>query len=271
MPLLIATVAAIGFAVSAVAAYFYLRHHRLWASPVLLAACLMALVVNASYSIWSIYSFGIVETFRQNFQSTLLLASLIAVVGLCTHLSAALKGLDGFLFISASVVQLGALTVLHRESAAANYRPWFVSHSLAFQVSAACFIAAGASGVAYLLVNSLLRRKQASRLVGAVAPLESLERFGRWMLMIGFPLFTYGVLTGMCELVRSKDPGPGAWIRDPLILGSFITWGVYALVIGGIWLRPEIRGRRAAALATCGMALIAMVFLVFEFVSPFHR
>ena len=120
-------------------------------------------------------------------------------------------------------------------------------------------------------MNQLLHKRRPSTLVGAVAPLESLERFGRWTLSIGFPLFTFGILTGICEMVRSKNPGPTAWLHDPLVVGSFVIWTVYALMVGLMWLRPRMRGQKAAALATCGMGLVAFVFLVIEFMSPLHR
>jgi ABC-type transport system involved in cytochrome c biogenesis permease subunit len=171
----------------------------------------------------------------------------------------------------ATVVQAGALTVMNRTGSAVEYKPWFISHALAFQISAACFLAGGAGGVAYLLTSHVIRRKRAPQMLGAVAPLETIERFEWWALVIGFPLFTYGILTGICELVRSTDPGPRAWLADPLVIASFITWGVYALLIASMWLQPKMRGRRAATMVTCGMGLVAMVFLVVQFVSPLHR
>src|SRR5687767_10320690 len=209
MRLLISNIALLGFALSVVASYLHLRRRTRWASPMLVIGGTLALATNLSYFVWSIRQFGAVETFHHNFESTLLLASLIGLMALCTHLSAALRGLDGFLFIGALLVQIGALFVSSRSIGnEISYRPWFISHSLAFQISAACFIASGAAGVAYLIMNGLLVKKRPSRLLGAVAPLESLERFGRWTLMIGFPLFTFGILAGICEMVRAKNPGP---------------------------------------------------------------
>ena len=124
-----------------------------------------------------------------------------------------------------------------------------------------------------MLTSYVLRRKRAARaplLLGVVAPLEAIERFQWWALVIGFPLFTYGVLTGICEMVRSSQ-GPRLWLRDPLILSSFLTWAVYATLILSMWLLPQMRGPRAATMVTCGMAMVALVFLVVEFISPLHR
>ena len=278
-------IGAIGFACSALAVCLRLyrgrkavlpagspdRRHPL-AFPLLLAG-IFGIAANIAQIAWSVREVGTVEAFRHNFESTLLLATLIAAVATLTHFSAALRGLDGFLFLSAAVVQLAGLLVMERSAAAeVAYQPWFVSHSVAFSLAAACFIAAGLAGLAYLTINRLLRRKRPSALLGEVAPLESLERFGRWMLMIGFPLFTYGILTGICEMVRAGNPGgPAAWLWDPLVTASFVTWAVYAVMVVSVWTRPQFRGRRAACFATGGMALVALVFLVLEFVSTLHK
>lgn len=237
----------------------------------LLIAAGLALFTNAIYFARGIQAVGAIETFRHNFAATLLMATLLGCMGLGTHLASKLRGVDGFLFIGAAVVQFAGLAVLRQPGNDFAYKPWFITHTFAFALSGAFFIAGGAAGVAYLLISRVLRRKRASAIVGSVAPLESLERFGRWMLMLGFPLFTYGILTGICELSRSRDPGPRAWLVDPLVVVSFVTWVVYAVMVASMWVRPEIRGRRAAALATCGMGLVAIVFLIIEFVSPLHR
>lgn len=263
-------VAGAGFAIAAVCAYLHLRHRLRWGLPLLRIAVTVAMVLNTVYLVRNINQFGLVEAFRQSFTSTVLLATLIGLIGIGTHLTSALRGIDGFLFIFAAVIEWAALAVMHRQSGDFLDRPWFISHSLAFALSAACWLAGGAAGVAYLLIHSLLRRKKASTLLGHAPPLEALERFGRWMLMIGFPLFTYGILTGICGVAHTEDPVPGEWLRDPFIAFSLITWVVYAVMVLAVWFRPELRGRRAAKLATCGVGFIVIGFLVLELISPLH-
>lgn len=264
-----AAIGAAGFAGSSVAIYLHLRHRLRASLPLLYIASLLAITTNALYFGGALRTHGVIETFRHSYESTLLLAGLTGLMGLAVHLSASLRGLDGFLFAMATMIQLGSLTVIHQTGNEMNYKPWFVSHSLAFAVSATCFLAGGSAGAAYLIINHLLRTRRASTLVGQVAPLESLEGFGRLMIMVGFPLFTYGVLTGICELVRTDEPG--AWLRDPLIVMTFLTWMVYAGMIAMMWLRPHFRGRLAAASSAGGMVLIAVVFLLVEWISPQHR
>lgn len=261
-----------GFILCTIAGYLYVRRGRKWASSLVVVGAVIGIGSNTCYLVRSLANLGAIETFRNNFDSTLLLAALVGLVGLGTYLSTRLRGLDGFLFVLATVVEIGAMLVIHRTGTRDfHYKPWFISHALAFQVSAACFLAGGAAGIAYLVTSYVLRRKRMPQILGRTAPLETIERFEWWALVVGFPLFTYGILTGICEMVRSANPGPRAWLADPLIISSFITWAVYAILIMSMWLLPQMRGRRAAVMVTCGMFMVAMVFLVIEFVSPLHR
>jgi ABC-type uncharacterized transport system permease subunit len=260
---------AIGFLLAGLMSYLHFRHQARRALLAVRSGAGLAVGVNAWYFFTVLSGQGVVETFRHGFESTLLLAGLTGLVGLIVHLTRSLRGLDGFLFLLAGLVEVGALFVIHRGGSNLNYKPWFISHSLAFAVSAACFASAGAAGVAFLLVNNMLRTRRATTLVGHVAPLESLERFGRWMLMLGFPLFSYGILTGICGIAHSRPATP--WFQDPSVMLSFVTWFLYAVMVSFMWFRPQFRGRRAAAFATCGMGLVTVVFLFVEFISPLHR
>lgn len=267
--LITSLIASIGFATAAMSAYYALRFRVQRATPLMCVAGGVAVLVNVVFLTHSLRQFGMLETFHHSFEATLLLAGLIGATGLILHVTRSLRGLDGFLFLFATLVQLGSFAVLNGQGRELDYKPWFVSHLLAFVVSATCFVAGGTAGVAYLLMNRLLRAKRASTLVGQVASLESLDQFGRWAVMVGFPFFTYGVLTGVCEMVR--DAEPRAWLFDPFVMLTFVTWTVYAVMVGFIWFRPQFRGRQSATFATCGMALVGVVFLVVELISPVHR
>jgi ABC-type uncharacterized transport system permease subunit len=134
------------------------------------------------------------------------------------------------------------------------------------------FLAGGLAGVVYLMVYHRLRRKQACRLLGRVASLEALEKFGRWMPNIGFPLFTYGILTGICGVWhRTQDVKQTAWYLDPAFIFSMIAWMVYGYLCYGSLFKPQVRGRRAAVLSTYGLGLVVVAFLFREFLSPIHQ
>lgn len=244
-------------------------------SPRLVALCLGAAAVACAFNLAALgvrlADVGPADLLRRSTESNLLLAVLIAMTGMIARRTAAMRGLDGLLLAFAAIAQAGSLFRLNAPAQEAAYKPWFVSHPLALIVSAACFAAAAAAGAVYLLIYQLLRRKRGLGLLGRFPPLESLERFGRWALMIGFPCLTYGVLTGFCLLSRQSDPGPTAWLRDPFIIATLLLWCVYFVAVLIVWLRPRMRGPRAAALAAAGGVLVAVVFIIMDFVSTLHK
>ena len=267
----IALVGGVGFTVATAASYLHLRHRMGWARPVLHGAALAAIAAGLGFLGGAVARVGLVEAVQDNFSAAVLMGILVGTVGYAAYLSRSLRGLDGFLFAIAAVFSFRVWALADAHSANSADRPWFISHALAFAVSGTCFVAGGIAGVGYLLVTRMLRRKRAVGLVGRVASLESLERFGRWMPVIGFPLFTYGILTGLCGVAHRPDLSRGPWYLDLTFLFSMIAWLVYAYLSVGSLIRSGIRGRRAAVLSTYGLGLIVVAFLVREFVSPLHQ
>jgi ABC-type uncharacterized transport system permease subunit len=268
--LLIAIISGVAYAIAAIAGYARIRHQAAWAPAVLRVGGAIGIGIEGAYLFRSIATHGLVGTFQYNFDAVLLLSMLIGLVAIGTHFSTTLKGLDGLLFVAASLLAFSDLAVIGQPVTSSG-RPWFISHSLAFAVSATFFIAGGVAGVAYLLVNWMLRRKRGLAMVTRVPPLESLERFGRWMPVIGFPLFTFGILTGLCGVAHRKDLGARPWYLDVTFLSSIAAWAVYAYLSLSLMYRPQVRGRRAATLATYGLGLIVVAFLARQFLSPLHQ
>ncbi|MCL2330515.1 MAG: cytochrome c biogenesis protein, partial [Phycisphaerae bacterium] len=190
---------------------------------------------------------------------------LIGLMAGCVHLSAKLRGLDGFLLIVAAVLSWAAMSLPDQPPAELSRRPWFISHGLAFAASAVCFAAGGAAGVGYLLVSRMLRRHRTAAMIGTVASLESLERFGRWMWLIGFPLFTYGILTGFCGIAHRQDLRQTTWYLDPTLIASLVAWGIYAYLCVASLYGPTLRARRAAVLSTYGLGLVLVAYVIREF------
>lgn len=267
--LLVTVVCGVSYLVAGFAVYLHIRGQVWWANPVSRVAAAAAIGLNLAYLGRAIALEGLVSTFEHSFDAIVLLSTLIGLVALGTHLAPRLRGLDGLLFLAAGVVAFSAIFVLRQPSGVMSARPWFISHSLAFAVSGVFFIAGGVAGIAYLLVNWMLRRKRLA-LVRKVPPLESLERFGRWMPIIGFPVFTYGILTGLCGVAHRPDFAT-VWYRDPTFLFAIAAWLIYAYMTASLMYRPRIRGRRAATLATYGLGLVIVIFLAREFLSPLHQ
>jgi ABC-type uncharacterized transport system permease subunit len=267
--LITSLVSGVGFSVAAVASYLQVRRQVPRMIPVMRVAALIALSADVLHLGLAFSRVGVVEALQSYFSSAVLMSTLIGLVAMGVHFSASLRGLDGFLFLAAGVLSFFEIGLARQVPADLTHRPWFISHGLAFALSAAFFIAGGAAGVAYLLVLRILRSKRAPGMVGNVAPLESLERFGRWMPIIGFPLFTFGILTGLCGVAHRPDLSGSAWYWDATFLLSLVAWVIYAYLCAAALYRP-IRGRRAAVLSTYGLGLILVVFFARE-LSRLHQ
>lgn len=270
-PLLTSIVGGAGFAIGAVCSYLRLRRQVRWAPAVFRMAVAAALIINVVHLASRMGTLGVVEALRYSFDDAIVLATLVGLMGVGTHLARALQGVDGFLLIAATVIQFGAISVVNQQEMQTTERAWFVSHALAFAVSGTLFIAGGVAGIAYLLVNRMLRRKRPTTLVGNVASLEALERFGRWTPILGFPLFTYGILTGLCGVWHRPSLKDGAWYLDQVFISSIVAWLVYGYLCYGSMYLPQIRGKRAAVLSTYGMGLIVVAFLFRWFWSSLHQ
>lgn len=262
--IIISIASGIGFSLAAIASYLHLRHRVPRMTLVMRLAAGGAIVVSAVHLVTGFAEVGTVAALQNYFSSAVLMSTLIGLVGLGVHLSGSLKGLEGVLFLAAGAIGFLEIGLANQAPAGVTERPWFISHGLAFALSATFFIVGGAASVAYLLVLRMLRRKRAVGMVGSVAPLESLERFGRWMPIIGFPLFTFGILTGLCGVAHRPDLSRIAWYWDPTFLFSLGAWAIYAYLCLAVLYLPRVRGRRAAVLSTYGLGLFVVAFFARE-------
>jgi ABC-type uncharacterized transport system permease subunit len=121
------------------------------------------------------------------------------------------------------------------------------------------FLVAGGSSALYVFVDRRLRNKKLSRGSSRLPPLEALDRAAHRLLLIGFPLLTFGVVTGAVFTQRVAEGGNAAVLRTVL---GYATWGLLAAVL---LLRQIIglRGRRAAYGTLAGVACVLAVLLVY--------
>ena len=123
------------------------------------------------------------------------------------------------------------------------------------------FLVAGGSSALYVLVERRLRNKKPALSAGAsrLPPLDALDRAAHRLLLVGFPLLTFGVVTGAVFTQRVAEAGSAAVLRTVL---GYATWGLLAAVL---LLRQIIglRGRRAAYGTLAGVACVLLVMLVY--------
>jgi ABC-type uncharacterized transport system permease subunit len=135
---------------------------------------------------------------------------------------------------------------------------------LAFHIAAnllglGLFLVAGGSSAFYLLLERRLRSKKHSATSSRLPPLDALDRAAHRLLLVGFPLLTFGVVTGAVFTQKVAEAGSAAVLRTVL---GYATWALLAAVL---LLRQIVglRGRRAAYGTLAGVVCVLLVMLVY--------
>lgn len=98
-------------------------------------------------------------------------------------------------------------------------------------------------------------------------PLDTLERIAHSTLEFGFPCMTVGLVIG--AVLVQESPLGAAYFRDPKVVASFISWGVYVFLLL-VRRSAGLRGRKAAYLS--GAVVVVMLFVwASNMVSHVHR
>jgi ABC-type uncharacterized transport system permease subunit len=140
-------------------------------------------------------------------------------------------------------------------------RPLLVLHVTANVLGVGLFVVAGAAGLLFLVLEWRLQHKRTAGLGSRLPSLDTLDRAMHRLLLSGFPLLTFGVVTGALFSRHLEDPSGASLART---LFGFTTWIVLAAVL--VLRRVAgVRGRRAAygtlAAVVC-MLLIVVVYAV---------
>jgi len=228
-------------------------------------------VLNLIFLASRVRRLGFELVVQSAFDGTVLLATLLTAAALFSQRNRAVLGLDGFLLPTATLIQIGSFGMAFHAPPRPMVAEWLIVHQLSLIVAAAFFICGGLAGAVYLALLRTLRRREPSPLLGRFAPLESWERVGRWCTVLGFGLFTFGILTGLCKTAHLTPQQRAGWWYDKFILICFALWLVYGATLLATWMVPSFRGRRAAMLAVGSGAVLMMAFLIVDFLSVVHR
>ncbi len=134
---------------------------------------------------------------------------------------------------------------------------WLGIHTTLAFLGNAFFVIAFAGSVLYLVQERQLKRKTAGSLFHRLPSLDVLDRLHYRSLTIGFPLMTFGIITGA---VWAASAWGSYWSWDPKETWSLITWFIYAALVHAR-LTIGWRGRKAAYLSILGFAAILFTFL----------
>jgi len=151
---------------------------------------------------------------------------------------------------------------LDKPSAGHQLGPAFIAfHVLVNLIGIGLFILAGASATLYLVQERRLKKKRLAK-IGALPPLDTLDRAVHRFLVLGFPLLTVGVVSGTFWAYQLES---GSFDEVMRIVLGYTTW----LLIGAVLLLRTAagwRGKRSAygTLLGLGFAMSVLVLYVLK-------
>jgi len=129
------------------------------------------------------------------------------------------------------------------------------AHVLVNVLGVAAFTLAFAVATAYLIQERLLRQRKLSGLFTRLPPLDVLDSLGLKLLLVGFPLFTLGSVSGAFWAAKLT-----AVTLSPAQLLGLVAWAVFATVLL-LRVAAGWQGRRAAIGTLLGFACALAVLI----------
>lgn len=138
--------------------------------------------------------------------------------------------------------------------------PFHVTMNL---LGVALFTLASASALLYLIQERRLKEKRLTGLFQRLPALDTLDRAEHRLLLGGFPLLTFGIVSGTVWARRLGPHGLADLVRDSF---GYVTWIMFASVLLS---RAVLgwRGRKAAWGTLAGFAFTIAVLLMYLFRS----
>jgi cytochrome c-type biogenesis protein CcsB len=144
---------------------------------------------------------------------------------------------------------------------------WLILHVVTAFAGNGIFAIACLAGIMYLIQESRIKSKQLGAMSQRLPSLETLDGLNYQCLILGFPLLTFGLVSG--SLYAHYTLG-AFWRWDPKEVWSLITWLLYAALLHGR-LVSGWRGRRSALLSILFFLVLVFSFLGLKFlVQGYH-
>ncbi len=172
-----------------------------------------------------------------------------------------LSALGAFIAPIALTFLVGAQFVGQSSEAALGVsRTLLMFHIAANVLGIGLFLIAGAAGSVYLLQERRLRTKKRVASMGSrLPPLDALDMTTHRLLLAGFPLLTFGVVTGAVFSQQLSHPGGAEALRSLL---GYATWILLAAVLV-LRKTAGFRGRKAAYGTILGVLCMLLVLLMY--------
>ena len=187
------------------------------------------------------------------------LIAVAAYLGLRERLR--LSALGAFVAPIALTFLVGAQFVGQSSEAALGVsRTLLMFHIAANVLGIGLFLIAGAAGSVYLLQERRLRTKKRVASTGSrLPPLDALDTTTHRLLLAGFPLLTFGVVTGSVFSHQLTNPGGAESLRSLL---GYATWILLAAVLV-LRKTAGFSGRKAAYGTIAGVVCMLLVLLLY--------
>ncbi|KUP98051.1 c-type cytochrome biogenesis protein CcsB [Thermobifida cellulosilytica] len=137
---------------------------------------------------------------------------------------------------------------------------WIAIHVSALILATGAFMVSGSATLTYLMAERTEAKKALGEQVNAIAAkLPSaalLDRLAHRMIVLAFPLWTFGVIAGA---IWADEAWGRYWGWDPKEVWSFITWVVYAAYLHAR-ATAGWQGKKAAWISLVGFACLLFNF-----------
>jgi cytochrome c-type biogenesis protein CcsB len=136
---------------------------------------------------------------------------------------------------------------------------WRTLHVGTLIVGNAAFAIACFAGILYLIQEKAIKGKRPGFFFRRLPSLKLLDSMGYASLIVGFPMLTFGIITGViyAQMVRGRF-----WTWDPKEILAGITWLVFAALLHER-LAVGWQGRRAAIMTIVGFVILLLTFFLF--------
>ncbi len=115
----------------------------------------------------------------------------------------------------------------------------------------------------YLLQERRLKMKTDYPVGDLLPSLEVLDRVAQRSILLGFPVFTLGLIVGIGWAHSASNLLANKWYTDPKIISGVLTWVVYVAILH-VRLKVVWHGNKVARLTIAGF-----LFVLFTFVGTF--
>ncbi len=136
---------------------------------------------------------------------------------------------------------------------------WRTVHIGTLVLGNAAFAIACLVGILYLIQEKAIKDKKQGFFFRRLPSLKLLDSTGYASLVVGFPLLTFGIISGIvyAQMIRGQF-----WSWDPREILAVITWLVYAALLHER-LAVGWRGKRAAIMTIVGFLVLLFTFFLF--------